>query len=80
MKKIALFLIVASTMIMAGGDIRPVEDMTPNTKAEQPEVGGIFGGGCTYNPNNSGADMMFVLLLLTAAAYPLRGRLVGKRS
>ncbi|MEY3001715.1 MAG: hypothetical protein RLZZ428_90 [Pseudomonadota bacterium] len=79
MKKIALFLIVASTMIMAGGDIRPVGgDMSPNTN--QPEVGGIFGGGCSYNPNNKGADMMFVLLMLTAAAYPLRGRLVGKRS
>ena len=30
-----------------------------------------IGGGCTYNPQNKGFDLMLILMLLMAGAYPL---------
>ena len=33
--------------------------------------GGGTGGGCTYNPENKGFDLMLILMLLMAGAYPL---------
>lgn len=71
MKKVVFFLIAATAIVMAGGDIAPVPEMVPDTPAT--------GGGCTYNPNGTGVDMMFVLMMLTAAVYPLRNKLFGEK-
>ena len=69
MKKIFLFLIAATAIMMAGGDIAPIVPDTPAT-----------GGGCTYNPNSTGFDMMFILMLLVASVYPFRNKLLGKQN
>ena len=36
--------------------------------------GGSIGGGCSYNPDNKGFDLMLILMLLMAGAYPLTRR------
>ncbi len=41
--------------------------MTSETNSD----GNGLGGGCTYNPKNKGFDLMLVLMLLMAGAYPL---------
>jgi len=35
---------------------------------------GTLGGGCTYNPHREGIDLMWVLIMLLAGAYPLTRR------
>ena len=66
----------------SASDLNVEDNINPAywTLSETPVTQNIpvpFGGGCTYNPNNKGMDMIFVLLLLFAAAYPLRHKLIG---
>ena len=36
------------------------------------------GGGCTYNPNSRGFDLMMLLMLLGSVIYPFRRRFTGR--
>ncbi|GIU00212.1 hypothetical protein TSL6_07180 [Sulfurovum sp. TSL6] len=40
---------------------------------ENPSSG---GGGCTYNPNNKGFDMTFLLMMALGLLYPIRRRFI----
>jgi len=55
----------------------PIEDPDPaddpDTNSDDTPSGG--GGGCTYDPNSRGFDLMLLLMLLASVAYPVRRKL-----